>query len=214
VSSFTSATTHQVEEAPVAKRLREQSFNRTVSHLDHRDAIAEHHKVRAEALLDLEQSLSRFEPSDLLAELRSAGLLWSVVARYVGVSDAAVRKWRRGGAIEPEHRRRLLRFAALSRLFTDNAVLLGQSGFAEWLDTRILDGFSATPLDLLVLRRTEAAASLQPLLDWMLDHADRERAEDLLDCYVGSGWREDAKEEQRFRIVSDATGDRILEFKD
>jgi hypothetical protein len=84
------------------------------------------------------------------------------------------------------------------------------TGFAEWLDTPVVAGFLATPLDLLALNRRRGSAALQPLLDWMLEHPDREYGETLLDRYLGEAWREQAQEEQRFRIVRSAHGDRVL----
>lgn len=212
MSTFTSATSQQLDESPVAKALREHSFNRAVAYVEHQDAVTEHHVVRAEMLAEIEATLGEASAADMLSELRSSGLLWSVVARYVGVSDAALRKWRRGGSIDVEHRRRLARLTALARLFSSYAINTSSAGFAEWLDLRIIPNFSATPLDLLRLHRHGPASSLQPLLDWMLEQPDGEHAEDLLDRYLSDDWRDDRDEEQRYRIVRDKNGDRLLMF--
>src|SRR5437588_6407263 len=200
----------QLVETPVVERLRNDSFNRAVAHIDHQEALSYHHGTRTEFLEDLIEELRDVSVQDVLAELRGVGLLWSVVAEVVGVTDAAIRKWRRGDSIDATHRQRLARLAAFGRLYAAYAVPPSATGFAEWLDSRIVTRFSATPLQLMVLNRNSDTREFQPLLDWMLDHSDREHGEVLLDRYLGSGWRDDAKEEQRFRIVTNSDGERIL----
>lgn len=210
MSMTTSTPSRQLEQTPVVQRLQETSFNRASAYVDHRDARSEHHVVRAEMLERAERELLDEATTDLLSELRGFGLLWSAAAQVVGVSDAAVRKWRKGGAIDEAHKRRLARLVALGRLHRSYAMPTTSTGFAEWLDTRIVPWFSATPLDLLSLNRQRDSAALQPLLDWMLEHADREHGEALLNRYLGDVWRDQAHEEQRFRIVRSAEGDRVL----
>lgn len=212
--ALTGTPSEQLQESPVVQRLQETSFNRETAYLGHRDAVSDHHVVRAEVLNGSERRLVDEATRELLAELRSFGLLWSSVAQVVGVSDAAVRKWRSGGAIEQRHKRRLARLVALGRLHHAYAMPTTSSGFAEWLDTPIVSGFSGTPLDLLALNRDRDSAALQPLLDWMLEHSDREHGEALLDRYVGEGWREQAQDEKRFRIVRSADGEQILVVDD
>jgi hypothetical protein len=208
--AVTRAPTTQLEEAPVVARLREQSFNRAAAHEDHEGAVAAHHVVRAELLDRLIVTLAKEPAPELLRELRASGLLWSVVAQVVGVTDAAIRKWRKDQPIEDAHRRRLARLVGLGRLYRKYVIPADRTGFAEWLDTRILDDFSATPLQLLALNRESDSSRLQPLLDWMLDQPDRTHAEALLDRYLGTEWRHEAQTEQRFRIVTSANGDRVL----
>ncbi len=206
----TSPLSQQILETDIVSRLREHSFNRSASHTAHNDAVASHHVVRAEFVDVLGDELSTSSQQELLNELREQGLLWSVVAEAIGVTDTAVRKWRKGQAIDVIHRRRLSRLVALSRLYADYALPTHQTAFAEWLDTRVVPGFSATPLALLKLNRDSQATSLQPLLDWMLQQPDGDRAESLLDRYLGPAWRQEAQDEQRFRIVTNAAGERIL----
>lgn len=206
----TSPLTEQLLETPVEQRLREQSFNRSVSHLNHQDAVANHQLVRTERIDEVAQELASSSQQELLSELRDQGLLWSVVAEVVGVSDTAVRKWRKGQAIELVHRQRLRRLVAVARLHAEFVLPNQTTGFAEWLGTRIVPGFSATPVHLLALIRDSDTAGLQPLLDWMLQQPDAQRAGELLDRYLGAAWREEAREEQRFRIVTNSGGERVL----
>jgi hypothetical protein len=208
--TMTSTPSRQLEQTPVVQRLQETSFNRESAHLEHRDALADHHVVRAEVLADAAQQLAGSTTEQLLSELRTFGLLWSVVAHTIGVSDAAIRKWRKGGPIDDTNKRRLARLLALARLHWTYAMPSTPTAFGEWLDTPIVSGFSATPLDLLRLNRHRDAMALQPMLDWMLDHADREDGAVLLDRYLGKAWRDEAQEERRFKILTDGHGDQIL----
>lgn len=206
----TSSLNQQLQETPVAQRLRAESFNREVVNLLHQTAVGSHHVVRAEMLDEVTNELAEDAIPMLLTELRQHGLLWSGVAQFVGVTDAAIRKWRRGEPIDDVHAVRLRRLVAMARLYDQYAMPDALTGFGEWLATPVLKSFSATPLQLLTLARTSGSADLQPLLDWMLAHSDAERAEDLLDRYVGSAWRDEARDEQRFRIVTNSIGERIL----
>src|SRR3954447_25753916 len=105
MTATTTAFPHQLQESRVVAGLTELAFNRTTAYLQHQDAMSDHHLARARWLDDVTEELSDIEPSTLLADLRQAGLLWSVVAEIVGVSDAAVRKWRKGQPIDPRHHR-------------------------------------------------------------------------------------------------------------
>jgi non-ribosomal peptide synthetase component F len=179
--------------------------------MEHLDAVASHHVVRSEVLDAYVTEAKEASPSELLRELRDAGLLWSVVAEMVGVTDAAVRKWRRGESIDAVHRERLARTAALARLYTAYSMPSAEpSAFAEWLDTRIVPNFSATPLQLLLLNRDADSRELQPLFDWAFDHTDLARGEGVLDHYLSDAWRNEALAEQRFRIVTNSAGEREL----
>jgi|GEM_PF-5931005 len=206
----TTSPVRQLEPSPLAERLLERSFNRARTHGEHQRAITAHHELRAERLDEIVEELRERGTQETLAELRRAGLLWSAVAQIVGVTDTAVRKWRKGQTIEATHERRLRRLAALARLYREYVPTAPPSGFGEWLDTRVVEPFSATPLQLLALTRNAASVELQPLLDWMLEHEDRGHGEALLDRYIGTSWRDEAREEQRFRIVTNAAGERVL----
>lgn len=208
--SPTSSLPEQLHETPVAQRLRAEAFNRERAHLDYQETVQAHHVVRAEVLDKLADNLRDEQTPSLLSELRAHGLLWSSVAQIVGVTDAAIRKWRRGEAIERDHRTRLCRLLALSRLYDVYAAPATSSAFGEWLATPIIPRFSATPLQVLALNRDVDTHELQPLLDWMLSYRDGARSEELLDRYLGEGWRDGARDEQRFRIITTAAGDRVL----
>lgn len=206
---ITEPYTGQLAPTELQERLRTQSFNRAAAELQHEDAVSEHHDARV-ALLDeyRDELIAQSDAPALLDELRAAGLLWSDIAKVIGVSDTAVRKWRAGRPIEQQHLRRLALLVALSRLYAGQGP--HRPTFAERMQSRLIENFSATPLQLITLGRDEPVDHLQPLLDWMLDLTDREAAEKLLDRYIGRDWRRSAQAEQRFRIVTNADGERIL----
>lgn len=206
----TSAPAKQLQETPVVERLRETSFNREGAYLAHQDAIADHHSVRAEYIDELVDRLAETPAPELLADLRQRGVLWSKVAEVVGVTETAVRKWRKGAAIDSAHRYSLSRLAALGQIHHEYAMPGGNTAFGEWLESGISQHFSATPMQLLTLNRECDVTVLQPLLDWMLEQSDAAPADQLLDHYLGAHWRDDAREEQRFRIVTNGAGERIL----
>jgi transcriptional regulator with XRE-family HTH domain len=83
----------------------------------------------------------------LLQELAmDRGLAWADIARLVGVSVSAVRKWRTGGDSSPEKRRLLAQLAAFLDLLSESNV----EDPAQWLemDLALPDGYSVRPLEL------------------------------------------------------------------
>ncbi len=208
MSATTSSTSEQIVETPVVARLREQSFNRAEAYDNHQSSVTDHHAARAVVLQREMIQLRAVSATELLRDLRSQGLLWSMVASVVGVSDAAIRKWRRGESIEAVHHQRLVLLTALSHIYT--AYADPSLPFFSWLDGEVVPRFSATPLQLIALNRDSDVALLQPLLDLMLGLDDGEQPDAILDRYLGPGWRAEAVAEQRFRIVTTASGDRLL----
>jgi DNA-binding transcriptional regulator YiaG len=75
----------------------------------------------------------------------SWGLSWTSVARMIGVSDTAVRKWRRGESVTSENLRQLARLVAFLRLIKEQNWV---SDVAAWLDMRIAEASTLTPVDL------------------------------------------------------------------
>ncbi len=201
----------QLNSPEIVERLREDGANRFQSHDAYQTSVSKHHGTRADLLKSEMDSLRSTPVPELLNELRESGLLWSMIAAVVGVSDAAIRKWRRGEAIEDHNRRRLTLLKALQNVYA----ITGSPTipFSDWIDTRIVPTFSATPLQLLTLHRDSDATYLQPLMDFMVEQQDGESPEVLLDRYVGPSWRAEHVAEQRFKIVTIASGERYLEIE-
>lgn len=81
----------------------------------------------------------------LVAELATErGMSWSSIARLVGVTVGAVRKWRSEGAATAENRRALARLAAFLDLLEGFSV----EDPAGWLEMPLVDGYTVTATDL------------------------------------------------------------------
>lgn len=71
---------------------------------------------------------------ELLIQLSEEfGCSWTLVAKVVGVSIPAIRKWRHGGEITDAHQQRLARLVAAF----DSLFRMGIDSPASWLDRRI-----------------------------------------------------------------------------
>lgn len=99
--------------------------------------------IQLEARTD-EQAKRR--PTDLLNELSDLGFAWTSVARLVGVSIPAIRKWRQGGSVSGTNRRKLARLLALVGLLKSDHLI---SDVVSWLDMP-LSGSGYTAIDVLV----------------------------------------------------------------
>jgi hypothetical protein len=84
-------------------------------------------------------------PAELLTALGDLGFAWRDVARLVGVSVAAVQKWRRSSGVSGESRRKLASLLAACDLITEH---YGVSEIASWFEMPLVDNAPVTPLDL------------------------------------------------------------------
>ena len=75
--------------------------------------------------------LSLVAPELLLDELAISGMAWALVARIVGVTPAAVRKWRRGETVTAGNHRDLAEFVAFCRLLRERNPLIDDVD--QWL---------------------------------------------------------------------------------
>jgi transcriptional regulator with XRE-family HTH domain len=75
-----------------------------------------------------------------------------VIARAIGVSPTAVRKWRRGEVARPEHRDTLTLLAAFARVLEQHV-----HDPAGWIEIPISSQSTITPLDLFVARSLDLA---------------------------------------------------------
>lgn len=125
----------------------------------YRSARADAEQARQEALSDIRRRLDRAkavylqrsprEVAVTLADQLGVGQL--VVARALGVTPTAVRKWRRGEPARPEHRDRLAQLAALFQLLSE----VGVHDPAGWFDIAISAESTLTPLDLFGAGRAD-----------------------------------------------------------
>lgn len=77
----------------------------------------------------------------------SLGMGWNDVARAVGISHQALRKWRHGGRPSPELRIRLAQLGAFLGILQGEEV----QDPAAWLELPILPGYKGTRLDLFII---------------------------------------------------------------
>jgi hypothetical protein len=144
----------------------------------HDDVSALHRRARQRDLQDQTAEKVRRSVPELLRELAvSRGMAWADIADLVGVSVAAVRKWRTDGGATAENRSRLARLAA----FLDALSVCGVVDPAQWIEIPLPlpEGYTVTPIE--VYRRGGGQA--------LLDHAcGHEPAESVLDMAM-PGWR-------------------------
>jgi transcriptional regulator with XRE-family HTH domain len=106
---------------------------------------------------------AKLATNNLLAELAARGFAWNAVARLVGVSVPALRKWRQGETASGENRRKLAELAALCDLLEDEYHV---EDVASWMEVPISSEAPVRPLELYERGRTEL------LLDWAAHRVD------------------------------------------
>jgi hypothetical protein len=133
-------------------------------------------------------------PEDVISQLADMGFSQLVMARALGVTPTAVRKWRRGDPPKAEHRGRLASFAALCSQLTE----MGLHDPAGWLDIPISGQSTLTPLDLFVAGRADLGALLGGRV------LEPQEALDAFD----SSWRENYPIDPDYEIVMLRDGSR------
>jgi len=176
------------------------SLNRRVGQLRdgvqlaHDDVRRLHRETQLRHVDELTAVVALQEPSALLEELAtSRGLSWTAIARMVGVTDAAIRKWRRGEQVGPENRRRLARAAAFLRLLDDTYPV---GDVASWLEMRIAEAANITALDLYADGRMDLLFELV---------GRRSTPEQVLESFDAT-WRESYAVSNRFEVVEAVDG--------
>lgn len=136
--------------------------------------------------------------SDLLNELADLGIAWRDIARMVGVTVPAVRKWRQGEPATGVHRK------AIAGLLAFIDVLRAEHHIMDipsWLEMP-LGPSSVTGIDMY------AAALVEPLVMHAAGHIS---AEQLLDQFAPA-WR--GRPESRFEILTAGDGQAAIRMRD
>lgn len=131
----------------------------------------------------------------LLEELGDLGMAWRDVARLVGVSVAAVQKWRRGDGITGANRLKLAGIVALLAYLQENMI----SAPVSWLEVPVRQGVSVCRLDLLIAGRYDLVLELAND-----EAAPVETANDVLDEF-DPNWHT-TRVEDRFEVFTAADG--------
>jgi transcriptional regulator with XRE-family HTH domain len=150
----------------------------------HTDTVLE--MLRARASSHATQALQQ-----LLAVLDGRGLAWRDIARLVGVSVPALRKWRNGEPATGENLLKVARLVALCEVLEEQALITDP---ASWLEVPLVDDVPVTGLDLYAGKR----------VDLLIRHALHNEAdpEELLDEFR-PGWREEFRGTFEFFTAED-----------
>jgi hypothetical protein len=133
---------------------------------------------------------SKREVQSLLAELGDNGFAWSDIARIIGVSVPALRKWRHGESPSGENRRRVAELVAVCHLIAERNPIV--TDIAGWLETALSPESPASGIDLLASHR----------YDLLLEYADGADPEAILDAFDAS-WRDGASDEVEVFTAAD-----------
>jgi hypothetical protein len=86
-------------------------------------------------------------PSELLGEINDLGFGWRDVARMIGVSVPALRRWRQGEPPTGEHRLHIAELAAFLHILSDDHLV---ADVASWMKMPISRDAPVTGIDLYV----------------------------------------------------------------
>ena len=158
-------------------------------------AKALHGDVQQLALDSRARSLETADTVELLERLAAdEGYSWATMARCLGLSATALRKWRRGELASPHNHQRLARLAAFTEVVHELQPLVDDVPF--WLEAPVCDATSLTRVDLYRMNRH------CELLDLA---TERDDAQTVLDRIV-PGWRQEHRRDDRFEVVWHADG--------
>jgi hypothetical protein len=121
--------------------------------------------------------LARQDPAELLDQLSGSGFAWRDIARMVGVSVPALRRWRAGELPNGDNRRGIAQLLAFAEIIRDDHLVFEP---ASWMEVPIVGGAPTTPIDLY------AAGHLDGVFDLAAGQCSPEAALDTAD----QGWRE------------------------
>ena len=135
------------QSAVISEVTRRVGRIRDLTQLANTDVGSVHQNLQTYDLDERSKAKVRASGATLLRELSAGrGLSWTDIARLVGVSSSAIRKWR--AAEEPSGTNRL----ALARLaaFLDLLEEFSIEDPAGWMAVPIAEGFTLLPLDLYI----------------------------------------------------------------
>lgn len=158
----------------------------------------QHHEDRRAQLRQAASQLGWQDPKDILRRLANEyGMSWAAIARMVGVSPTAIRKWRKGDPVSPEGREALARLLAFLQ-YAEGCQPITDIG--RWLEMRVASDCRLTPIDLYVMGEADG------LLDWLGSHAT---VSEMLDR-VDPDWRSKFARDTQFAVGDGPDGDRAI----
>lgn len=137
------------------------------------ERIAAHYTEQIESRA---QSYNSGDGKDLLRKLAvDYAMAWVDIAKMLGVSVPAIRKWRMNGGVTPENLAKLAHLCAFVDLLSERGVRP-----ASWLSTPMLLGYTVAPKHLY------SESNTSTLLDLA---SNGQAARDVLDT-LAPGWQE------------------------
>jgi hypothetical protein len=170
---------------------------RAVTRVISEDAAGLHQRTIETQLRSRSEEAAKRSALDLLNELGDAGLAWRDIARMVGVTVPAVRKWRQGDQPTGRHRKAIARLLAFIDVLRSEHLILDVS---SWLEMP-LGASSATGIDAY------AAGLIEALVMHAAGHTSAEQVLDQLD----PAWRHAAV--SRFEIFTAADGQAAIKMR-
>ncbi|HVF05262.1 MAG TPA: hypothetical protein VNA20_10505 [Frankiaceae bacterium] len=160
-----------------------------------------HSEVREQDLADRSLEKSKKSVASLLEELSNIrGMGWSDIAKVVGVSVSAVRKWRQGGVASAESRTKLARIAALLDVLEEKGVIEDPAAWME-MDFTLDAGYFIRPLDLY----------LEGHVTELIELAEQRKTTAQVLDRVRPNWRQGRSD---FEVIVDDDGERSIRRRD
>jgi hypothetical protein len=184
------------EERPTFASVSKQAANlRDLVDMTGQDVKDLHHETLLAALDERAAVFGVQDPRQLLEVLGTEyGLAWLTVARMIGVTPTAIRKWRRGEPLTPQNRQRLALLLAFLELLRSPFPVADP---ASWLEMPISSEATLTPADLYAAHRR----------DLLVDLASRRQGSHALLDAFDPQWRTTYATDDRFAIVRAPDGE-------
>lgn len=159
------------------------------------DAADLHHEA-FRLQLDLRTSeLVKAEPVRVLDQLSDLGYAWRDIARMVGVSVPALRRWRGGELPSGDNRRAIAELLAFTQIISEDHLVFEP---ASWMEVPVTGSAPVTKIDLY------AAGQLDVIFDLASSHCTPEQALDTAE----PNWRERYRSDWEVAVGDD--GERYI----
>ena len=164
-------------------------FVRSIARGLSNDAAQLHDRTIEIQLRSRSEEAAKRAATDLLAELADLGLAWRDIARMVGVTVPAVRKWRQGDLPSGAHRKAIARLLAFIDVLRSEHLV---ADVPSWLEMPLADS-AVSGLDVY------EAGLVEALVMHAAGHLD---AENLLDQFDPE-WREAVDTQFEINVAAD-----------
>lgn len=195
--SATSPTIDRPTQTSQDELAEQAGFLRSRARLLTQDVIETHHEALAVQLEARTDEAAKRSVADLLGELADAGFSWRDIARLVGVTVPAVRKWRQGEPATGQNRRSVARLLAFVDVLRSDHLV---QDVPSWLEMPLRTP-AVTGLDVYAAGRS----------DLLLAHAARHISSDVVLDAVNPEWRQDASD--RFEVFTADDGEQGIRLR-